>query len=114
MAATPSTTWFPRRGEIYIAQLDKPRPVVIISSDSLNRFSYDVCVVPMTRVKRQAYSIRPAIRAGDGGLRTESWAKCDQVTTLDKSDLHYPALGSLSSESMSRIAEKVRIALELD
>ncbi len=106
--------WFPRRGEVYIAEMDKPRPVVVVSSDSLNSFSFDVCVVPMTRVRRQVYSIRPRIPAGQGGLRTESWAKCDQVTTLERIDLHYPPLGSLSTESMATIADKIRAALELD
>jgi mRNA-degrading endonuclease toxin of MazEF toxin-antitoxin module len=111
---TKPAEWFPRRGEVYIADMDKPRPVVVVSSDSLNSFSYDVCVVPMTRVRRQVYSIRPRIPAGQGGLRTESWAKCDQVTTLERIDLHYPAVGTLSAESMGAIAEKIRTALELD
>ncbi len=114
MATIHSAAWFPRRGEVYIADLDKPRPVVVISSDSLNRFSFDVCVVPMTRVERQAYSLRPSIPAGEGGLRTDSWAKCDQVTTLDQGVLQFPALGSLSPESMRLIGDKVRMALELD
>ena len=108
------TEWFPRRGEVYIADMDKPRPVVVISSNSLNSSSYDVCVVPMTRVRRQVYSIRPRIPAGEGGLRTESWAKCDQVTTVERIDLHYPPVGTLSAESMHAIAEKIRTALELD
>ncbi len=106
--------WFPRRGEVYMAEMDKPRPVVVVSADALNSFSYDVCVVPMTRMRRQVYSIRPRIPTGEGGLRTESWAKCDQVTTIEIVDLHYPPLGMLSTESMGVIAERIRTALELD
>ena len=30
---------FPRRGEIYLASLDKDRPVLILSVDSLNRYA---------------------------------------------------------------------------
>ena len=94
--------------------MDKLRPVVIISTDALNSFSYDVCVVPLTRVKRQVFSIRARIPAGQGGLRTDSWAKCDQVTTLERVDLHYPSLGAVSAATLGDIGEGIRDALELD
>jgi mRNA interferase MazF len=105
--------WYPRRGEVYWLRLDKDRPALIISSDSLNRHALDVCVVPITSVHRGRFALRVAIKAGDGGLNRDSWAKCDQVTTLDKQTVLYPPLGRLSSTTMQHIEEGIRLALEL-
>ena len=114
MANKPPSDWYPHRGEVYLADMDKLRPVVVISTDALNSFSYDVCIVPLTRVKRQVFSIRARVPAGQGGLRTDSWAKCDQVTTLERVDLHYPSLGAVSAATLEDIGEGIRVALELD
>lgn len=114
MENKPPVEWFPRRGEVYLAEMDKVRPVVVISTDALNSYAYDVCIVALTRVRRQVFSLRARIPAGEGGVRTESWAKCDQVTTLERSDLHYPALGKISAKTLAEIGELIKTALELD
>ncbi len=113
MARTPPSGWFPRRGEVYRVRLDKDRPALVISADALNRHALDVCVVPMTTVSRPAFSLRVYIRPGEGGLRRESWAKCDQVTTLEKSLLRYPPLGRLSDETLKNIEQGIKLALQL-
>src|SRR5579871_4093430 len=106
--------WFPRRGEVYLVQLDKPRPAVVLSVNQLNRHAFDVCVVGITTKQHVKFSMRVELRAGDGGLNFDCWAKCDQVTTLSKNLLRYPALGFLRSQSMSQIEEQVRVALGLN
>lgn len=105
--------WFPRRGEIYIVLLDKPRPALILSVDALNKFALDVCVVALTTVQHKNFSMRVPIKKGDGNLAFDCWAKCDQVTTLEKGLLRYPAIGSLSAQSLSRVEQQVRICLGL-
>ena len=105
--------WFPKRGEVYWLRLDKKRPALIISNDALNRHALDVCIVPITSVHHGRFTLRVAIGAGDGGLARNSWAKCDQVTTLDKQSLVYPPLGRLSQATIRRIEEGIRLALEL-
>ena len=105
--------WHPRRGEVYWLRLDKDRPALIISSDVLNRHALDVCVVPITSVHHGRFALRVAIQAGDGGLARNSWAKCDQVATLDKQLVVYPPLGRLSSETLRRIEDGIRLALDL-
>lgn len=109
----PPGNWYPRRGEVYLVELDKPRPAVILSVDALNRFAFDVCVVPFTTVQHAQFSMRVPIKAGDGGLNQNCWAKCDQVTTLEKTFLRYPALGTLPHSTVVTIQEKVSIALGL-
>jgi mRNA interferase MazF len=105
--------WFPRRGEVCLFSLDKQRPAVIISSNALNRHALDVCVVPLSTVEHRAFSLRPKLRAGDGGLERDSWAKCDQVTTIEKTRAVYPPLGVLSQATLERIHQAIKQALEL-
>lgn len=105
--------WYPKRGEIYWLRLDKNRPALIISNNALNRHALDVCVVPITSVHHGRFALRVAIGAGDGGVTRDSWAKCDQVTTLEKQVVVYPPLGRLSMTAMLRVEEGIRLALEL-
>jgi mRNA-degrading endonuclease toxin of MazEF toxin-antitoxin module len=104
---------YPRRGEVYLASLDKDRPVVILSVDELNRHALDVCVVPITTVQHGAFTTRIQLLKGDGGLNHNCWAKCDQVTTLEKTFLHTKPLGTLSAPKFQQIEQQVRRSLGL-
>jgi mRNA-degrading endonuclease toxin of MazEF toxin-antitoxin module len=103
----------PKRGEVYIVLLDKPRPAVVLSIDPINKFALDVCVVPITSVQHKRFSMRVPIKKGDANLASACWAKCDQVTTLEKALLRYPALGVLSAGAMHNIEEQLTICLGL-
>jgi mRNA interferase MazF len=104
----------PRRGEVYLVSLGaKRRPAVILSVDALNRHALDVCVVGLTTAEHAKFSMRVPIKAGDSGLNSDCWAKCDQVTTLEKTLLQYPAIGRLSEAAFKRVQEQVRISLGL-
>lgn len=111
--ATAPPGWYPRRGEVYIVQLDKPRPAVVLSVDALNKYALDVCVVGITTVERRAFSMRVLIKKGEAHLEFNCWAKCDQVTTLEKTLLRYPAIGVLPAGTLARIEEQVGIGLGL-
>lgn len=113
MARTPPSGWFPQRGEVYLVRLDKDRPALVISADALNRYALDVCVVPLTTVERPRFSLRVHIKPGEGGLSRDSWVKCDQVTTLEKSLLIYPPLGRITDETLKTIEQGVKLALQL-
>lgn len=103
----------PRRGEIYLAKLDKLRPVIILSVDALNKFAFDVCVIPITTKEHARFEMRVPIKAREGGLEYDCWAKCDQVATLEKALLQYPAIGVLSAGKFDRIQEQVKLCLGL-
>jgi len=96
-----------------LVRLDKNRPALVISTDALNRHALDVCVVPLTTVVRPKFSLRVPIKSGEGGLGRNSWAKCDQVTTIEKTLLLYPALGRLGSQTLKSIEGAVKLALQL-
>jgi mRNA-degrading endonuclease toxin of MazEF toxin-antitoxin module len=96
-----------------LIDLDKERPAVIVSSDSLNAHSLDVCVLPISTAEHRAFSLRPRVKAGDGGLKHDSWVKCDQPTTVEKSLVMYPPLGSVSAATIKVIENAVKAALQL-
>jgi mRNA interferase MazF len=111
--ASPPAGWFPKRGEICLFALDKERPALVVSSNVLNRHSLDVCVAPISTVEHRAFSLRPRLRGGEGGLERDSWVKCDQVTTIEKVKAVYPPLGAVSKQSMEKIEQAIKQALEL-
>ena len=99
--------------QFYLAQLDKLRPVIILSVDALNKFALDVCVVPVTAKQHAQFSMRVPLKAKDGGLQHDGWAKCDQITTLEKSLLRPTAMGMLPEEKFNQIQEQVKVCLGL-
>ena len=81
-----------RRGYIYLARLDKLRPVLVISPNVRNDLASDVLVVPCST----QLSIAPThvrLRRGEGGLSEASVLKCEQLTTLHKEDVRREPLG---------------------
>ena len=103
-----------RRGEIYLADMPhqgKPRPAIILTANWLSQYARDVTVVPVTSVARANFPTRVELPAGEGGLQTRSWAKCDQVTTIPVSLLKTPAFGILGAARLKEIEGAVRLAL---
>jgi mRNA-degrading endonuclease toxin of MazEF toxin-antitoxin module len=96
-----------------LVRLDKPRPAVVLSVDPLNRFALDVCVVGLTSVEHRKFSVRVPGKKGEANLDFNCWAKCDQVTTLEKTLLRYPRIGVLSAETVGKLEEQVGICLGL-
>jgi mRNA-degrading endonuclease toxin of MazEF toxin-antitoxin module len=64
-------------------------------------------------VKRPQFSLRIQITPPEGGLRRASWAKCDQITTLEKTLLVYPPLGRLADSTLQAIEQGIKLALQL-
>ena len=86
---------------------------MVISSNALNRHSLDICVVPLSTAEHKAFSLRPKLRAGEGGFDRDSWVKCDQVTTIEKAKAVYPPLGSVSQAAMEKMEQAIKLALDL-
>ena len=102
---------FPRRGEIYLVKLPghpsdtRNRPALVISMDIRNRLANDIIVVPLTTTLRQAPT-HVELLTGEGGLKETSMAKCEQVTTLDKSFLLRGPFAGMIRPSLLREIEK--------
>ena len=108
---------YPKRGEIYLVNLPskpkdiKNRPALVVSLDIRNKLANDIIVVPLST------NLRPSpthvlLQEGEGGLSKASMAKCEQVTTIDKSLLiKGPFAGKLSDEKMREVEKAIIIAV---
>jgi mRNA interferase MazF len=108
---------YPTRGEIYLVQLPgqakdtKPRPALIVSLDVRNRLANDVIVVPISTTLRTSPT-HVELPEGEGGLDRTSMAKCEQITTLDKSFLlRGPFSGTISHIKMTEIEKAIQQAI---
>ena len=101
---------YPCRGRLYWVTIPseptrKRRPGLVVSVDSRNRLAADVMVVPASTVLRPAPT-HVRLRRGQGGTRRSSVLKCEQVTTLPKSQLGSRPLGGPLSPRLMLEVEK--------
>jgi mRNA interferase MazF len=115
-----------KRGEIWLADLDpvvgaeigKARPVVVVSTDSLNevvstrRYGV-VTVVPVTSNVTKIFPFQVYLPGGRAGLRKDSKALAEQVRCLAVQRVRH-RLGSLETEQMRRLDAALRLHLALD
>jgi mRNA interferase MazF len=108
---------YPRRGEIYLVRLPghpsdtKDRPALVVSLDVRNRLANDVIVVPLSTTLRLAPT-HVELPAGEGGLKETSMAKCEQLTTLDKSFLiRGPFAGTINIFLMREVEMVIQRAI---
>ena len=93
-----------RRGDIWTVSLPafpKPRPALIVSIDPINDLRPDILVVPITTHAaplRVPMPDEPSIT----GLRESSFAKCESVGPLHKSNLR-ARIGRLPSHGWPAI-----------
>ncbi len=112
---------FPRRGDIFLADLDptvgteiaKIRPVLIISNNIGNELSRRVIVAPITsKGTERGYPFEVLVAEGEGGLSHLSKVLFDQIRTLDKRRLG-PRLGALPAKRMDSVSDAIRLSLAL-
>jgi mRNA interferase MazF len=110
-----------RRGDIYFAALDptqgadvqKTRPVVIVSNDMANRASSLVTVVTITSNIDKIYPFEVALSAAQTGLSKDSKAMAQQIRTLDKARLGHQRRGVVATEPMAALDAAIRLHLSL-
>ncbi len=110
-------TDFPKRGEIYLVNLPskpkdvKNRPALVVSLDIRNKLANDIIVVPLSTNLRHS-STHVLLQEKEGGLSKASMAKCEQVTTIDKSLLvRGPFSGRISDKKMNEIEKAIMISI---
>jgi len=110
-------TDYPKRGEIYLINLplkpgdNKNRPALVISLNARNELAGDIIVIPISSNLRKSPT-HVLLDEGEAGLLKPSMAKCEQITTLDKSFLvKGPFAGTVSVKKIKEIEEAVKIAV---
>jgi len=110
----------PRRGEIWLANLNPTRgreqtgrrPVLILSVDFFNAGPADlVVVVPITSTLR-GIPLHVNIRKGDGGIRNDSAVLCEAIRSISKDRL-ISRRGLLSQGAITEVEDRLRILLDL-
>lgn len=110
----------PQYGYLYLADLNprfgtepgKVRPVVVVQTDSLNRYHPSTIVCPLTtKVAGFENPLRVAIPKGVSGLRRPSDILVDQVKAIDNRRLRR-RLGALSDPYLSELRQKLLLILD--
>lgn len=100
-----------RRGHLYWANVDKRRPVLVISIDARNARASDLLIIPCTTNLREAPT-HVRLRRGEGGVPASSMLKCEQITTLPMADVELDPLGdSLSALRLLEVERGVLRAI---
>ena len=110
-----------KRGEIFFAALDptrgseiqKTRPVIIVSNDAANRAASLVTVVPLTSNISSIHPFEVKLATHDTGLPKDSKAMAQQVRTIDKARLGSLRRGSVSAAKMRHLDDALRLHLAL-
>ena len=108
------------RGDIYYVRLvprsgaehTGTRPCIVVSTDAFNLAKgwRSISVIPLTTSDRW---MRPSpttvvLGPGESGLSKGSAALAHQVTTIDRSQLLGPSIGTLTQERMAEVEHALR------
>lgn len=110
-----------KRGEIFFAALDpargaevqKTRPVIIVSNDAANRAAALVTVVPLTSNLTNVHPFEVKLGARETGLSKDSKAMAQQVRTIDKARLGSVRRGLVPPVKMRQVDDALRLHLAL-
>lgn len=110
-----------KRGEIYYADLsptvgaeiNKRRPVLIVSSNASNRAAATVTVLPVTSNVARVYPFEVLLLAKQSGLPKDSKAMAQQIRTVSRNRLHPGKAGELGRDLMEQVDAAIRLHLAL-
>lgn len=111
----------PSRGEIWLADLNPmrgheqagTRPVLVVSTDIFNHGPAGlVFVLPLTRTDRRIPAHIP-LEPPEGGVSSRSLILCDALRSISKDRLKGNPWGSISTATMQRVEETLRLLLDL-
>lgn len=100
-----------RRGEIWWAQADKRRPIVLLSRDEAYAVQAMVVTAPLSSTIR-GYAVEVRVGRREG-LPETCVINCDWLVTLDK-EQPIERIGTLSAAKTNELDDALRFALGLD
>ena len=113
-----------QRGEIYFVDLNPvqgreqagQRPVLVVSSDAINRLPLVVTIIVGTKGEnmKRDYPTNVRVSATESGLRLETVFMCFQLRALDPNRFSSAPAGRVGAETMQKIENAIRYCLDLD
>lgn len=110
----------PLRGEIWLVDLDPTRgheqagkrPALVVSTNVFNKGPAGLVVVLPITSKAKGVPFHVPIRPPEGGIRQNSYVKCEDVRSVAAERL-LQRWGVVSVNTMSQVADRLRILLEV-
>ena len=109
---------YPKRGEIYIADLNpafgreihKKRSVLVISSDVINKNFPTVIMLPFSSIVPLGIGADTIKVSKSAGLNKDSVILATQIRSIDKSRL-VEKVGKLSAEKLEEVEDSLKLVL---
>jgi mRNA interferase MazF len=98
-----------RRGEVWLAELDKTRPVIVLTRDPLGRLLHSVVIAPVTSTVRGLATEVPL--GPDDGIRHPSVANLDNVQLLPR-DRFRRRIGRARPATMAALCAALSVAVD--
>jgi mRNA interferase MazF len=98
-----------RRGEVWLAEVDKTRPVIVLTRDPLGRLLHSVIIAPVTSTIRGLSTEVPL--GPDDGIRHPSVANLDNIQLLGR-DRFRRRIGRARPATMSAMCAAVSVAVD--
>jgi mRNA interferase MazF len=88
------------------------RPALVLSVDIFNHGPADLVVVLPITSKSKGIPFHVSIKVPEGGLKLESFVKCEDVRSISKERLSQK-LGAVEVKTMESVEYRVRVLLGL-
>jgi mRNA interferase MazF len=108
------------RGEVWNADLDPirgheqagKRPVLVVSTDAFSSGPADLAVILPITSKAKGIGWHVPVKAGEAGLRTQSFVMCEMVRSVAHERLS-KRLGAVTDATMREVETRLRIQFDL-
>lgn len=110
----------PRRGEVWLADLDPSRgheqagkrPVLVVSEDLFNQSAAELVIVLPVTSRQRPIPTRVPIPPSEGGLKVASEILCEAVRSISKKRLIF-CWGLVKPATLHQVDDCLRILLHL-
>jgi mRNA interferase MazF len=110
----------PARGQVWLIDLDPARgheqagtrPGLVVSVDPFNQAPLGLVVVVPITSRSKEFPLHVRIDPPEGGLRHNSFAKCEDVRSVSRERLTKP-LGRVSPGILRQVENRLRLVLGL-
>jgi mRNA interferase MazF len=110
-----------KRGEIYFADLNptvgaeiqKVRPVLVISNDANNKVGTTITIIPITSNTLRVYPFEVLLETKHSGLPKKSKAQCHQIRTISKLRIQSKKAGTINPTLLKMVEQALKLHLAL-